>query len=699
MSALQRNVLTRDVSRASSTLLMSDDYEESEYEYNSDDEGDGSAVVSAPMDAAVPAGKGAATRGRVTETQFLDQARLEKFLVARLNDFVEITCASLGEAARYLQAHHWQLQDATTAYFVSPEREATGADVAETKGMCMICAEDDVKLSGVGCGDVFCDECWTSYIRQKVAGEGTALFIPCMGFKCTRVLGIDMVRGIVAKVSDGPDEEEECGVLSIAEVDAAAATPTEAATEAKEKNELGPTVGTAQSARNSGGIGRVGLRLLRGITGRAKDAKDDESSSHASPASNLSTPPDAASIKQLFERLVINDLVTSYPRLRFCQSPSCGLAALVRDQTEPRVDCTCGSSFCFSCGNESHIPATCATLRTWASKEVGEGETFNWIAANTKDCPSCQSPIEKNHGCNHMTCTKCRHEFCWLCLAKYSNHSSCNAYASEKAETTASEAREAIKRYNHYWTRYNVHRQAQQLEDNMRVRTQRNINDMFAEQRKLAGQDLTVRAHVLKAQNEAGEKKKMKAAGDDEDSDDDDGSDVGDMATVVAAVAAAAGAPTPPELVSLDVLASTWNILEEATENLINCRRVLRFTYIHAYFLKVGSNELHLFEFLQAELEASTERLSHLLETKSTQKLLSDRQEIKQSSFDAGGRLKNLVDGVASGGFTVDVAVEVAPTTGTGADNADANASPSGGTGGGRSVLRSMANALRGTSR
>jgi hypothetical protein len=39
-----------------------------------------------------------------------------------------------------------------------------------------------------------------------------------------------------------------------------------------------------------------------------------------------------------------------------------------------------------------------------------------WVAANTKKCPRCQTPIEKNEGCNHMTCRKCRYEFCWICF-------------------------------------------------------------------------------------------------------------------------------------------------------------------------------------------------------------------------------------------------------------------------------------------
>jgi len=29
-----------------------------------------------------------------------------------------------------------------------------------------------------------------------------------------------------------------------------------------------------------------------------------------------------------------------------------------------------------------------------------------WLINNSKKCPNCKSPIEKNEGCNHMKCSK-----------------------------------------------------------------------------------------------------------------------------------------------------------------------------------------------------------------------------------------------------------------------------------------------------
>lgn len=68
--------------------------------------------------------------------------------------------------------------------------------------------------------------------------------------------------------------------------------------------------------------------------------------------------------------------------------------------------------------DEREKPAICVIVKKWLKKCEDDSETANWISAHTKECPRCQSTIEKNGGCNHMTCRKCRHEFCWVCMGK-----------------------------------------------------------------------------------------------------------------------------------------------------------------------------------------------------------------------------------------------------------------------------------------
>ncbi len=61
-----------------------------------------------------------------------------------------------------------------------------------------------------------------------------------------------------------------------------------------------------------------------------------------------------------------------------------------------------------------------------------DGETTAWLLAHTKPCPRCGVGIQKDRGCNHMTCTAagCAAEFCWICGGPWAAHlrRSCNAY-------------------------------------------------------------------------------------------------------------------------------------------------------------------------------------------------------------------------------------------------------------------------------
>jgi ariadne-1 len=97
-------------------------------------------------------------------------------------------------------------------------------------------------------------------------------------------------------------------------------------------------------------------------------------------------------------------------------------------------------------------------VRAWLAKNVSDSETANWVLTNTKLCPMCRRPIEKNHGCNHMTCRPpCHHEFCWLCLDPWPHQSSCSSYKQsdmDAAQQRQQHAKASLDRYLYHYERW-----------------------------------------------------------------------------------------------------------------------------------------------------------------------------------------------------------------------------------------------------
>ncbi|CAK85538.1 unnamed protein product (macronuclear) [Paramecium tetraurelia] len=40
----------------------------------------------------------------------------------------------------------------------------------------------------------------------------------------------------------------------------------------------------------------------------------------------------------------------------------------------------------------------------------------------TNECPQCGVQIQRNGGCQHMTCKACQHQFCWYCKFRWNGH-------------------------------------------------------------------------------------------------------------------------------------------------------------------------------------------------------------------------------------------------------------------------------------
>ncbi|MDI1493464.1 MAG: hypothetical protein OHK93_005254 [Ramalina farinacea] len=80
----------------------------------------------------------------------------------------------------------------------------------------------------------------------------------------------------------------------------------------------------------------------------------------------------------------------------------------------------CEKRTCINCDTKWHPGFTCkGNMQTLKAKEIGERESAAKVAQISKQCPGCFCPTEKSGGCDHMTCQRCRHEYCWHCRADH----------------------------------------------------------------------------------------------------------------------------------------------------------------------------------------------------------------------------------------------------------------------------------------
>ncbi|GMS90670.1 hypothetical protein PENTCL1PPCAC_12845, partial [Pristionchus entomophagus] len=96
--------------------------------------------------------------------------------------------------------------------------------------------------------------------------------------------------------------------------------------------------------------------------------------------------------------------------------------------------------------------------------------------------PQIQVAIEKNGGCNHMTCSQasCKYEFCWICMGdwkKHNNNYSCNVF-DPSIDEQASASRASLERYLHYYTRFVTHHQSRKLEAKLQDSVEKQMEEM-----------------------------------------------------------------------------------------------------------------------------------------------------------------------------------------------------------------------------
>ena len=114
-------------------------------------------------------------------------------------------------------------------------------------------------------------------------------------------------------------------------------------------------------------------------------------------------------LKYLYKKNKLKFFVLSNPDLVFCPIANCDGYAKKNSSTLKHI-CNNGHEFCIRCGEFWHQNGNCQ------EDEVMD-ELFREYCAKLrlKDCPSCGIATFKKDGCNHITCSYCRQNWCWIC--------------------------------------------------------------------------------------------------------------------------------------------------------------------------------------------------------------------------------------------------------------------------------------------
>ena len=260
---------------------------------------------------------------------------------------------------------------------------------------------------------------------------------------------------------------------------------------------------------------------------------------------------------KLYNKCLIKNFTESNSDLKWCPNPKCGICVNVPGHGMKEIKCECGTVYCFKCLKESHRPLDCEMAQRWFDRQKLEADNSKWLLVNTKQCPNCHKYIEKNQGCNHMTCRKqaggCGYEFCWICLGEWAPHGSswyeCKKYnpsdLDKKKEKMKNEAKYELERYINYLESFD------DQEKNLRHTD------------KLAKKIESIKANLESKHGQPHEE---------------------------------------------------LEYLNEAVRTVIDCHRILKYTYVFAYYMK-ESPQKKLYEHHQNLLRNQGDQLLDLLET------------------------------------------------------------------------------------
>ena len=108
---------------------------------------------------------------------------------------------------------------------------------------------------------------------------------------------------------------------------------------------------------------------------------------------------------------MISDTLKNEPRYRKCLRTTCAVGQIHEaGDDEPLMTCMgCGFRMCFIHARSWHEGQTCSQYEASERHQMENNSSAQLIERLSKRCPGrgCNAPIEKNEGCDHMTCKTC----------------------------------------------------------------------------------------------------------------------------------------------------------------------------------------------------------------------------------------------------------------------------------------------------
>ncbi|XP_057216009.1 E3 ubiquitin-protein ligase RNF14-like [Triplophysa rosa] len=161
-----------------------------------------------------------------------------------------------------------------------------------------------------------------------------------------------------------------------------------------------------------------------------------------------------------YDRLLLQSSLDRMEDVVYCPRKSCCTPVMLEPKTSLAICPSCRYAFCTICNRGYHALSQCIataeeikrlreeylaaseirkkSLEKRFGKHVIQREVENyfsteWLKDNSKKCPSCGTHVQKDKGCNRMTCTSCWKKFCWVCCTLLSNNNPYNHFSDRNS--------------------------------------------------------------------------------------------------------------------------------------------------------------------------------------------------------------------------------------------------------------------------